>query len=445
MNDHTQTQDLSVPQFSVMILARLLLAILIGLVFWAIAPLALGWTPTTVSSGSMEPAIGTGDVVLTMPIDANKTSAGQVALVNDPDKPGTLRLHRILERNADGTLTLKGDANQQADSTPIQPEALKGIGMIRVPWIGAPGLLAATGNPLPLIAALVGVGALVLLSQQRTLKRTALSAASATAVASIAIVALGASSLSVPLASANFTSQVSKPANFSSAVVRTYKDVVLADKPLVFYRGQSTDPAADASGNNAQSLNRAVTIDPTAGRIGKGALKFSNYRAGMTLLPSIADPGPREFSLEFWFRASVGGQGARFIGFGSERENPAYYYDRNVYMNRSGNILFGIGPWGPNLLKTPGRYDDGQWHHVIATRSAQGMMLMVDGQVVSSKTGGDIQTYTGYWRIGWDRLDGWPEDPQNNAFPGFMDDIAIYNRVLTPQDALNHYKAGQEG
>lgn len=436
MKTDTTTQDLSVPRFSVMILARLLLATLIGLVFWAIAPLALGWTPTTVSSGSMEPAIGTGDVVLTMPLEAQKASPGQVALVDDPDKPGTLRLHRILERHDDGTLTLKGDANQQADSTPIQPEALKGIGMIRVPWVGAPGLLATTGNPLPLIAALVGAGALVLLAQQRSFKRTALSAVGATAVASITIVALGATSLSVPLASANFTSQVSKPANFSSAVVRTYLDVVKADKPLVFYRGQSDDPAADASGNNAQSLNRYVTIDQTAGRIGKGALKMTTSRSGMTLLPAIADPGPREFSLEFWFRAAVGGQGARFIGFGSDRDNGAYYYDRSVYMNRSGNILFGIGPYAPSLLKTPGQYDDGKWHHVVATRSEQGMMLMVDGQVVSSRTGGNIQTYTGYWRIGWDRLDGWAENPDSNYLAGFMDDIAIYNRVLTDRKSV---------
>ena len=42
---------------------------------------ARGWVPTTVASGSMEPRIRTGDVVVSMPIDGADAAAGQVVLV----------------------------------------------------------------------------------------------------------------------------------------------------------------------------------------------------------------------------------------------------------------------------------------------------------------------------------------------------------------------------
>src|SRR5690606_15671141 len=49
---------------AVALCARSVLATVAGLLVWTVLPMALGWQPAVVLSGSMEPAIRTGDVVL---------------------------------------------------------------------------------------------------------------------------------------------------------------------------------------------------------------------------------------------------------------------------------------------------------------------------------------------------------------------------------------------
>ncbi|WP_051704135.1 signal peptidase I [Glycomyces sp. NRRL B-16210] len=105
----------------------------------ALAPRLLGWNGTTVVSGSMEPKISVGDIALTSPIDPDELVAGQVISFEDP--AGFSKepiLHRIVEVNDDGTFTTKGDANADADSTPVPPENVIGIGRILTPGIGKP-------------------------------------------------------------------------------------------------------------------------------------------------------------------------------------------------------------------------------------------------------------------------------------------------------------------
>ena len=64
--------------------------------------------------------------------------------------------HRLDSINDDGTLTTWGDANRNADSTPIARESVAGIGRIVVPVIGWPTLWAGSQDlSAVLLAALV--------------------------------------------------------------------------------------------------------------------------------------------------------------------------------------------------------------------------------------------------------------------------------------------------
>ena len=45
-------------------LSRTVLATVVGLLLWAAVPAVIGWTPTTVMTGSMEPRIHPGDIVV---------------------------------------------------------------------------------------------------------------------------------------------------------------------------------------------------------------------------------------------------------------------------------------------------------------------------------------------------------------------------------------------
>lgn len=131
----------------VVLTARGVLAAVVGLAFWAVAPLLLGWHATTVMTGSMEPAVRVGDVVVSKPVTPSQLNTGQVLLFDDPDHPGKLRLHRFDSVNDDGTLTTRGDANPRADSTPIERSAVVGVGYLRVPFVGM-GFVWTTGHNL---------------------------------------------------------------------------------------------------------------------------------------------------------------------------------------------------------------------------------------------------------------------------------------------------------
>jgi signal peptidase I len=133
-------------------LAGLLLsALFLWLVTWLalavlVPTLALGWQPHAIVSGSMEPTIRTGDVVLTRPAD-HPVDPGRVITFADPARPGVLITHRVIAVDEAGHYRTQGDANADEDSTPVPPDLVRGSGRLLVPLAGLP-LLWASDQPL---------------------------------------------------------------------------------------------------------------------------------------------------------------------------------------------------------------------------------------------------------------------------------------------------------
>jgi signal peptidase len=113
-----------------------------GLLVWAFLPYAAGWHTTLVISGSMTPAIRTGDLVVIAPVTPEfaRTAAvaGAVIQVDNPVRPGELLLHRAQRRDSDGSIITKGDANAVPDRVPVSPAHVRGIARLRVPYAGLP-------------------------------------------------------------------------------------------------------------------------------------------------------------------------------------------------------------------------------------------------------------------------------------------------------------------
>ncbi len=118
--------------------ARAGLTVVASMVLWSVLPALLGWAPQVILSGSMEPRIHSGDVVVTREVPADRLSKGSVITVQDPDHPAQTRTHRVVRRDADGTIVTKGDANRQADSSSVKDADVIGLGVIRVPYVGRP-------------------------------------------------------------------------------------------------------------------------------------------------------------------------------------------------------------------------------------------------------------------------------------------------------------------
>jgi signal peptidase len=154
-------------------LARSVVVTLLGLALWAAAPAAIGWTPTTVMTGSMEPRLSPGDVVVSRPVPAEQVRAGRVLLADDPDQAGHLRMHRYVQNGPDGTIITKGDANPRMDSTPIDRSAVHGVGYLRIPYVASPVLWLRSGEWARIVLAAAGlVGVLALCAVDRSLRRS---------------------------------------------------------------------------------------------------------------------------------------------------------------------------------------------------------------------------------------------------------------------------------
>ena len=125
----------------------LITALLVGL-----AVVLLGLHPVAITSGSMEPLVQVGDVVLfTNPPPADRESPdGRFLLpgtVIGFDERGTGRAitHRIVSIDRDGAYVTRGDANPSPDPQVVSPEQIWGVGRLLVPYGGYPAAWLAVG------------------------------------------------------------------------------------------------------------------------------------------------------------------------------------------------------------------------------------------------------------------------------------------------------------
>jgi signal peptidase I len=107
-----------------------------------------GLRPLVVRSGSMEPTIHTGSMVLVRSIPARDIRVGDVVAVDRPD--GTRVTHRVVSVVHNGRhaeLVLKGDANPDNDPAPVVVTR-GGRLVLSVPWLGRVGafLTSAKGG-----------------------------------------------------------------------------------------------------------------------------------------------------------------------------------------------------------------------------------------------------------------------------------------------------------
>lgn len=147
---------LTVLRQTIALLSRMYLVVTVTFVACVLIPMILSWTPTIVMSESMTPNIKPGDVLVAQPIAQDQIKPtirkDQVILARDPAHPETLVTHRIhaLFDQTGNYVTTKGDANKDADSTPMPLKNILGYERIHVPMIGLPIQAMRVGNYIPL-------------------------------------------------------------------------------------------------------------------------------------------------------------------------------------------------------------------------------------------------------------------------------------------------------
>ena len=228
-----------------------------------------------------------------------------------------------------------------------------------------------------------------------------------------------------------------------------YLKAVYASQPNSYWRfGETTGTVgADRVGFSPVTLGAGVTKG-SAGAIGGDTDKsatFSGTSTGIAYTGKLISP-PNTLSLEGWFKTNTT-TGGKLFGFGDKQSTNSASYDRQVYMDNSGKIIFGVYDGATATVTSSATYRNDAWHHVVATLSSTGMKLYVDGAIIGQRatpTNGQ-NGFWGYWRIGGDNLGSWPSKPTSNFFKGSLDEVALYHRELSATEVNSHYVAGTNG
>ena len=154
------------------ILGTILVILLVAIAVFVFLSPRLGWRVDTVLSGSMEPHLRVGGVVVTQPVETAGIGTGDIITFRSPLN-GKLTSHRVIDvvNGESRGFRTKGDANEDADPFTITEEQLVGKVFLHIPYFGyITGFLKTS---LGLLLTLCLPGLLIVIIEIRNIYRAA--------------------------------------------------------------------------------------------------------------------------------------------------------------------------------------------------------------------------------------------------------------------------------
>ncbi|OQB06953.1 MAG: hypothetical protein BWY21_01822 [Parcubacteria group bacterium ADurb.Bin216] len=193
-----------------------------------------------------------------------------------------------------------------------------------------------------------------------------------------------------------------------------------------FDEGAGTS-AYDLAGNNHGTLYNGPIWATKANCVTGGCLTFDNSNDYVNAGTGI-NLVNKSFSIAVWAKRASSGTWDFIIGQGPNG------YSTGLHVGfRDGNTF--TFAFYSNDLDTPVTYTDTNWHHWVCTYDSvsRARIIYRDGVVVASGTASANYQGTGVMQIGLRQADGLL------PFHGSLDDIRIYNKVLSPTEVVNVY------
>jgi len=192
--------------------------------------------------------------------------------------------------------------------------------------------------------------------------------------------------------------------------------------------------AYDSVGSNDGALSGASWI---LGQVG-GALDFSG--SDYIEVPNSEALNPEHLTLELWtYPTSTG-----YYRSMAEKQLPGFAYPWVQYaLNFSGNTSkpnfnVKINDIGYNVTADE-PIPLNAWTYLAGTYDGETLKLYVNGALVKTATSpiGPIDSSPDMFYMG--------KPPSNAYYYGKLDEVAIYNRALTPEEIQQHYQNGLQG
>lgn len=208
--------------------------------------------------------------------------------------------------------------------------------------------------------------------------------------------------------------------------------------------------ASDTLASNDGDLINGVQF--TSGLLGS-SFSFDGLDDYVAVPRSGAPESPVEFTIEFWMRASdqqpVGSALAGLVTsdwFGIEIGDAPPRQGIHLYISTDGGATF---PTTSDVNGAGLVFPSGEWHHIAGTYDGAAIRLFLDGKVVGEATPvtGTVSSMTEYGFVSIGSESGVARCPQcaDRFFKGEIDEVAIYERALTPAEIKAIHSSGVEG
>jgi signal peptidase len=129
-----------------------------------------GWRVDTVFSGSMEPELKVGGVVVTRPVEAEDIKVGDIITFHSPLNEELIS-HRVIAVGDEASLHFqtKGDVNEDADPFVVPAQNVVGKVCLHIPYFGYVTQFVKT--PLGLLLTLCLPGLVIIVMEMRNIWR----------------------------------------------------------------------------------------------------------------------------------------------------------------------------------------------------------------------------------------------------------------------------------
>jgi hypothetical protein len=211
---------------------------------------------------------------------------------------------------------------------------------------------------------------------------------------------------------------------------------------------EASGPRSDATGNGNTIVEVNGTVSSGSGVVGGNAANIANGNSSWLKLPAgLCDIGTGQKSFSLWFKLNQTSIGYQFILCQGHNYD---FVDNNIVYIEGGSFLSSIfltsteNHWnaynlGGNIVPTAN-----VWHHCVITYSGSQITAYYDGNQISQfGYSGSISTDNTEYTLG--HYNAFPNGigGQPGEFHGLIDDVGIWNRVLTPTDVAYLYNTGQ--
>jgi hypothetical protein len=234
-------------------------------------------------------------------------------------------------------------------------------------------------------------------------------------------------------------------ASWAVADKHAYPRTVLKDRPVGYWRFEEarTRTKAENLGSQETALDGTcvdVTLTPESATAALGqAAVFDRPTSRVELASKVSPWLNGTASLEFWIKTKQRGEGSwnapAVFGADSNGDGNDLFWGTNY----GGRIGVRRGDSGPAAL-TPQPLHDNYWHHVVLTRDHESgvMQAYLDGRLVDTyHDAGRVSIKTTYGTIG--QVESLPG--QGQMFMGTLDEVAVYDYVLSPRQVKQHWEA----